>query len=38
MESRDASEIQDQVSKLLEIIAIMPFKLINGPLVEEIND
>ena len=38
MESRDIGEIQDQATKLLKIIAIMPFMPINGSIIEEIDD
>ena len=38
MKSRDTSEIQDQASKLLKIITIVSFRLINGPVIEEIDD
>ena len=38
LESRDAGEIQDQATKLIKITIIVPFKLINGPIIEEIND
>ena len=38
MESRDTDEIQDQDAKLLKTNIIMPFKLIKGPIIEEIDD
>ena len=38
MKLRDTSEIQDQVTKLLKIITVMPFMPIKGPIIEEIDD
>ena len=38
MELRDIGEIQGQVAKLLKINAIVSFKSIKGPIIEEIND
>ena len=38
MESRDTGNIQDQAAKLHKTIAIVPFKLINGIVIEEIDD
>ena len=38
MESRDVGEIQDQATKPLNITAIVPFRPINGSIIEEIDD
>ena len=38
IKSKDTSDIQDQAAKLLKTTIIMPFGLIKGPIIEEIND
>ena len=38
MESRDTDDIQDQATKLLKIVDIMPFRTIKGLVIEEIDD
>ena len=38
MESRDTGEIQDQDAKLLKITIIVPFRLITGSIIGEIDD
>ena len=38
MDSRDTSEIQDQDGKLLKVTTIVPFRLINGPIIKDIDD
>ena len=38
MESTYAGEIQDQAAKLLKITTIMPFRSINGSIIEKIDD
>ena len=38
MESRDTGDIQDQAVKLLKITIIVPFKMIKGSIIEEIDD
>ena len=38
MESRDTGDIQDQAAKLLKTTAIVPFRPINGLIIEEIDD
>ena len=38
MKSRDIDKIKDQATKLLKTTTIVPFKLIKGPIIEEIDD
>ena len=38
MELRDTSKIQDQAFKLLKTTSIMPFRLIKGLIIKEIDD
>ena len=38
MELRDTSEIQDQAAKLLKTTSIVPFRLIKGLIIKEIDD
>ena len=35
---RNVGEIQDQAAKLLRITNIVPFRLIKGPIIEEIDE
>ena len=38
MELKDTGDIQDQAVKLLKTTTIMPFRLIKGLIIEEIDD
>ena len=38
IESRDVGDIEDQAAKLLKTTIIMPFRLIKGSIIEEIDD